>query len=301
MPKIKITFHEGDPLFNIKLDTLLNQTENNKEMFASVYRDPEFIHKIRDNNKEDVTSWISMVLATVSLMGIIYLLIKQQKLTMAMIVLQTQLTTVEKALDILQLTQKPKTTEVMQPNIHEVILSISTNYWFYLIAILLILAVAMKMGKIIWNKSASRLSKIITESSIILYMSNRKDDEYLRIQDPNGRPQNLTIRSATYLSSAQILGYMRLELTFSWEANIFNSMNQQMTPIKEIINLSQYDAYITRKVVKGAFHCHLLLFQDNRLDVIARVNDEVLPACQKLKTVQIPLGYDIASTPRNKL
>jgi len=105
-------------------------------MFASVYRDPEFINRIRDNNEYDVASWISMVLATVSLTGIIYLLTKQRKLTMAMMVLQTQLTTVAKALDILQLTQRPKPTEITPPNIHEVILSISTNYWFYLIAIL---------------------------------------------------------------------------------------------------------------------------------------------------------------------
>jgi len=58
---------------------------------------------------------------------------------------------------------------------------------------------------------------------------------------------------------------------------------------------------MTRKVVKEAFHCHLLLFQDNRLDVVARVNEKILPACQKLKSVQIPLRYDIVSLPRHKL
>jgi len=70
------------------------------------------------------------------------------------------------------------------------------------------------------------------------------------------------------------------------EASIFNSMNQQTTQIKEIIRLSQYEAYMTRKVVSQAFHCHLLLFQDNRLDVIARVNKEILPAYQKLRQYQ---------------
>jgi len=58
---------------------------------------------------------------------------------------------------------------------------------------------------------------------------------------------------------------------------------------------------MTRKVVSQAFHCHLLLFQDNRLDVIARVNKELLPAYQKIKTVPIPLGYDIVSMPSTKL
>jgi len=58
---------------------------------------------------------------------------------------------------------------------------------------------------------------------------------------------------------------------------------------------------MTRKVVKEPFNCHLLLFQENRLDVIARVNEEILPACQTLKSVQIPPGYDIVSLPRNKL
>jgi len=56
-----------------------------------------------------------------------------------------------------------------------------------------------------------------------------------------------------------------------------------------------------RKVVKEAFHCHLLLFQDNRLYIIARVNEGILPAYQKQKTVQTRLGYDIVSLPRNKL
>jgi len=121
MPKIKIKFHEGNPLFKIKLDAILNQTENDKELFASVYRDPKFINRIRNSSEYDVTSLLGMALATVSLIGIIYLLIKQRKLTMAIKVIQTQLTTVVKVLDILQLTQRPKPTEVTQPNIHEVI------------------------------------------------------------------------------------------------------------------------------------------------------------------------------------
>jgi len=174
MPKIKITFHEGDPLFNIKLDSLINQTENDQEMFASVYRDPEFINRIRNNDDYDVTGRIGIALATLGLIGIIYLLIKQRRLTMAILILKTQLTTVVKALDDLQLTQRPRTTEVTKPNIHEVILSISTNYWFYLIAILLLLAIARKAGKLIWNKCTSALSRKVTESSIILYMSNGK-------------------------------------------------------------------------------------------------------------------------------
>jgi len=90
-------------------------------------------------------------------------------------------------------------------------------------------------------------------------------------------------------------------MEFKWEASIFNSMNQQTTRIKKIIRLSHYEAYMTRRVVREAFHCHLLLFQDNRLDVIARVNDQIMPACQKLKTVPTALGYDIISIPREKL
>jgi len=164
-----------------------------------------------------------------------------------------------------------------------------------------VLALVRKTGKIIWNKCTASLSKEITESSIILYMSNGKEDVYLKIQDTNGRPQNLTIRSATYLSDAQITGFLRPTMIFKWEASIFNSMNQQTTRIKEVIRLSHYAAYMTRKVVKEAFHCHLLLFQDNRLDVIARVNDQIMPACQKLRTVPTTLGYDIISVPRNKL
>jgi len=237
MPKIKISFHEGDPLFKIKLNAILNQTENDKELFASVYRDPEFINRIQNTDEYDVTGLLGMALATLS---IIYLLIKQWKLTIAMMVLQTQLTTVVKALDDLQLTQRPKTTEMTRPNIHEVILSKSTNYWFYLIAILLLLAIARKTGKIIWNKCTSVLSKTITESSIILYMSNGKKNVYLKIQEKNGRPQSLTIRSATYLSNAEISDYMRPTLKFIWKASIYNSMNQQTTHIKEIIKLSQY-------------------------------------------------------------
>jgi len=72
-------------------------------------------------------------------------------------------------------------------------------------------------------------------------------------------------------------------------------------PNEEIIRLSHYEAYMTKKVVKEAFHCHLLLFQEDRLDVIARVYEEILPVCQKFKTVSIPLGYDIISPPRNQL
>jgi len=181
MPKIKITFHEGDPIFNIKLDTILNQTENDKEMFASIYRDPDFINRMLVKTDYDVTSLVSLMVATTSLIGIIYLFIKLRKLTLAMIVLKTQIVTTARALDILQLTQRPKPTKVTPPNIHEVIMDISSNNWFYLIAILLVLAVARKTGKIIWNLCTAKLSKEITESSIILYMSNGKKKVYLKI------------------------------------------------------------------------------------------------------------------------
>jgi len=73
------------------------------------------------------------------------------------------------------------------------------------------------------------LSKQIAELSIILYISNGKKKVFLKIQDTNGRSQNLTIRSATYLSDAQITGFIRPKLEFKWEASIFNSMNQQTT------------------------------------------------------------------------
>jgi len=270
-------------------------------MIASVYRDPDFINKLRFNNDSDITGRLSMGLAGLSLIGVIYLLIKQRKLMTAMIIMKSQLTTVVRALDDLQLTQRPKTPEMAQQNMHEVILSISTNYWFYLIAILLVLAVARKVCKFIWNKCTSALSRNITESSIILYMSNGKENVYLKIQNTNGRPQNLTIRSVTYLNQAKIIRYIWPSLQFAWEASIFNSMNQQTTQIKQVIRLSQYEAYLTRKVVKEAFHCHLLLFQDNKLDFIARVNEEILPACQNSTSTTVLLGYDIVSSPRNKL
>jgi len=243
MPKIKITFHEGDPLFNIKLDTVLNQTDNDKEMFALVYRDPDFINKMLVETDYDVTSLISLLVATASLIGIIYLFIKLQKLTLAMMLLKTQIDTTARGQTtawfwLLAKTTaswfwpKPKPTEVTPPNIHEVIMDISSNYWFYLIAILLVLAVARKIAKIIWKMCTARLSKEITESSIILYMSNGKENVYLKIQDTNGRPQNLTIRSATYLNGAQITGFIKPALEFKWEASIFNLMNQQTTQIK---------------------------------------------------------------------
>jgi len=132
-------------------------------------------------------------------------------------------------------------------------------------------------------------------------MSNGTENVYLKIQNTNGRPHNLTIQSVTYLNQAKIVGYIWPTLQFVWDASIFNSMNQQTTQIKQMIKLSQYEAYLTRKVVKEAFHCHLLLFQDNKLDVIARVNETILPACQSLKSTTVLLGYDIDSQPRNKL
>jgi len=80
MPKIKITFHKEDPLFKIKLYTILNQTENDKEMFASVYRDPDFINKMLVETDNDVTRWINPLLTTASWIRIIYLLIKLRRL-----------------------------------------------------------------------------------------------------------------------------------------------------------------------------------------------------------------------------
>jgi len=140
MPKIKITLHKGDPLFNMKLDTIVNKTDQDKELYTSLYRDPEFINKLRENTGYDITELASLVPAVMSITGIIYLLIKVRKLNMAIQIMQAQLTTVAKALDELQLTHGPRPTEPTQLNIHETILNISKNYWFYLIAILLVIA-----------------------------------------------------------------------------------------------------------------------------------------------------------------
>jgi len=107
MPKIKITFHKGDPLFNIRLDTLLNQTDSGKEIFASIYRDPEFIHKFTKNSEYGVTEWACLAIAIMSFTGIIYLLIKVRKLSIAILIMQSQLTTAVRALDELHLTHIP--------------------------------------------------------------------------------------------------------------------------------------------------------------------------------------------------
>jgi len=299
MPKIKITFHEGDPLFNIRLDTLLNQTDSDKEVFASVYRDPEFINRFVKNTDYGVTEWACLAVALLSVIGIIYLLIKVRKLSIAMLILQSQLTPAVRALDNLHLTQRPRPTDPTQPNIHETILKISTNYWVYLIAILLVIAIGRKACKIIWRGCTSMLSKHLTESSIILYISNGMDSVYLKIQDTQGRPQSLSIQSTTYLDQAEIVGYLIPVLTYRWHASVINTLDQQTTPIKTSIKLSQYEAYVTRKVLRKDFHCHLLLLQDNKLDVIARINDQILPASQKQKKTKPATSSDlIVPTPR---
>jgi len=297
MPKIKIIFHEGDPLFNIKLDTILNKTEDDKELFASVYRDPEFMNKLRDTTEYDVTEIASLVPAILSTAGIIYLLIKVRQLSMAMIILKSQLSTCVKALDDLQLTQRPKSTQPTQPNIHEAILNISTNYWFYLMAILLFIAICRKTCKFVWRKCTAKLSTKITESSIVIYISNGIESVYLKIQDTQGRPQNLNIKSTTYLDKAEIIGYIRPILKYQWNASLINSLDQQTTPIKQSIRLSQYEAYWTRKVLKKDFHCHLLLLQDSKLDLIAKINNQILPSTLPQKLQKTSPEYTIVPVP----
>jgi len=146
MPRIKIIFHEADPLFNIKLDRVLNQTEQDQELYASVYRDPGFINSLRDKTDYGVAEIISLALATISLLGIIYLITRLCKVNMALMILQAQLTAVARAVESLQLTRRPKPTKPTQPNIHQVIQEVSANYWFYFIAIILLLALIRKTG-----------------------------------------------------------------------------------------------------------------------------------------------------------
>jgi len=133
---------------------------------------------------------------------------------MAIITLQSQLRTCVKALDELQLTQRPRSTQPTQPNIHEAMLNISTNYWFYVIAILLFIAICRKTSKCVWRQCTAKLSKGIKESSIVIYISNGMDSVYLKIEDTQGRPQSLKIKSATYLDKAEIIGYIRLILKY---------------------------------------------------------------------------------------
>jgi len=59
---------------------------------------------------------------------------------------------------------KTKKMEPAHPNIHQTILEISTNYWVYFIAIVLILAISRKAGQLIWKTCSAKLSKHITES-----------------------------------------------------------------------------------------------------------------------------------------
>jgi len=75
MPKIKIIFHERDLLFNIKLDTVLNQTEQDQELYASIYREPGIINSLRNKTEYDVPEIIGLALATISLLEIVYLFI----------------------------------------------------------------------------------------------------------------------------------------------------------------------------------------------------------------------------------
>jgi len=89
----------------------LNQTDSDKEVFASVYRDPEFINRFVKNTELGVTEWAYLAVAIVCFTGIIYLLIKVRKLSIAILIMQSQLTMAVKALDELHLTQRPRPTE----------------------------------------------------------------------------------------------------------------------------------------------------------------------------------------------
>jgi len=135
----------------------------------------------------------------------------------------------------------------------------------------------------------------------MLYLSNGTDSVYLKVQETLGRPQNLSIQSTTYLTKAHISGYIRPTLRYTWAAAVIDAMDRQITPIKEVISLALYEAYITRKVVSKDFHCHLLLLQNNKMDVIAKVNNEILPASQKQKITSVQQEYTMVDLPRTSL
>jgi len=135
------------------------------------------------------------------------------------------------------------------------------------------------------------MNKSITDSSIILYLTNGSDSIYLKVQHTNGRLMNLSINSQTFLTDAKITGYCRPTMTYSWASSVINTLDNQETIIKQQMNLSQREAYIVRHVVSKDFHCHLLLLQDNKLNNIAKINQKILLAKKKPKNIQMQRDY----------
>jgi len=111
-------------------------------------------------------------LATISVFGVIFLLVKLRKLNLAIIILSAELTGLSKALDTLQLTREARPTEPTKPSIHQAILEIITNYWIYFIVTIIVLATPRKCIKIIWNQCTNIMDKSLTDSFIIVYLSN---------------------------------------------------------------------------------------------------------------------------------
>jgi len=68
------------------------------------------------------------------------------------------------------------------------------------------------------------LSKKITESSIILYISNGTNSVYLKLQDTHVRPQSMNIQSATYFTKAEITGYINPVLKYEWMPFAINTL-----------------------------------------------------------------------------
>lgn len=294
-PKFELKFFAEDYDQTINLDKILNATGEENKIYASIFRDPNYLSSFLPvDTTMDIVNIVALIVACVSFLGVLYAWFTMRSLSLKIMLLQSAFMHKAEALPYLELTQKPTTTVDPGLTLHEQIIQISNDTWIYIFVLLLIVSALKCLLETIWRKCTTGLLNDEFETGLILNISNGTDSIYIKTQSIFGLARDVTIDSEMFLSSIDVTGIFNPRLIHNWQAIINNNATGISTPILQKLEISFKEAFIIKRIIKKKYSVNLLVICTREFEIIQRLNRsdmcnnglaQIIPA----KAVFIPL------------
>jgi hypothetical protein len=155
------------------------------------------------------------------------------------------------------------------PNeIHIKIVQALSNSWTLLLLGLVVLGITMIILRF-WLRSYCReMRQSRVQTWIALQMSvvgGNKNGLILKIQRVGINAVDIGIVSNDFPSNFQLGGCLGNELTFSYDAEIFNEFTNEKFPLKNSVTLKLYQAYLTKNFMRSRFYCQIVLCDGEKI------------------------------------
>jgi len=195
VPWHKIVYHDHDKLNRIDLERVINSSGDNKPLFSSYWRSPDF--QLTSEVFDYSICWGKRV----------YHPIHGSDIHLSAIQAKADLRKSATEVLVLRTSTPPKAMGGISSHV-DLVMSLENSYWLIMVCMVLCLLATYKIGKRLLRCLPHSIDGKITHSYLVLQVYNGVESIYVRMQRVNGCHNQIIIHSQEDVKDLMVLGYV---------------------------------------------------------------------------------------------